>query len=814
VPKPTSYDRRLEKRKLKRGDPHEEQSSAEDGKRDRDALGGHRNTGTGMKGRPFSRTICALYLLFAVSGLVSCGGSTSMEQMPPAPPAPPNLTPTITSISPTIAGLGGAPFLLTVNGTNFLAGDSVTWQVASGSQTPLSTTFISHTTITAAVPGYLLSNGGLASVFVSNSSGPPSNSVGFAVNFPVPSISSMAPASVQAGAAPLVLIVNGNGFLSESVVQLNGIAQATNFNGVTQLSVAMTASALSSAATLNVSVSNPTPGGGVSPTSPFTITPLSSNPVPMIASMSDESAGAGWPGFPLTITGTGFVAGTITQWNGLSRPTSVLSDTLLKSVISASDLSSAGAAQIGVFNVSPGGGISNTFNFTIKAVSPGAVGVIERSSIASDLTEANLGSEQASISGDGRFIAFSSDATTLVPNDTNGFTDIFLRDTCLGAAAGCLPSVIRLSVATDGSQSNGISSQPAISANGRYVAFVSDADNLVPGDTNQLDDVFVRDTCFGAPAGCIVSTARVSLLPDGSQSLLENEEPAISADGRFVAFASGMTDFYYGANFNVFVRDTCVGAPAGCKPSTTLISALPNGAAGSIDSEIPAISSDGRYVAFESADQMTSDDTDQVFDVFLRDTCVGAPAGCSPSTILVSLGDAGSQSAKGAYASSISGTGRFVIFDTHNSGVQAASIFVRDTCVGAPAGCSASTTLISVGTAGAAATLDSRGGFLSADGRFVAFESDADNLVSIDTNKSTDVFVRDTCVGAPAGCTPSTILLSQTLNAVQGNAGSFLPVISGDGHFVAFISNASNLAPGDTNGSSDVFLSRTGITVP
>ncbi len=799
-------------RKLKRGDPREEQSFAVDGKRNRDARGGYRDTGKGMKGMPFSRTVCALFLLFAVSGLASCGGSSSMEQSPP--PAPPDLTPAITSISPTSGDMGAISVLLAVSGTNFLAGDVVTWQAANGSQTPLTTTFKSNTTITAVVPGYLLSNGGLASVFVSNSLAPPSNSVGFAVNFPAPSISSVAPTNAQAGAAPLVLIVNGDGFLSESVVQLNGNAQVTNFNGVTQLSVAMAASALSSAAILNVSVSNPTPGGGVSPTSPFTVTPLTSNPVPVIASMSDVSVEAGWPGFPLTIAGTGFVAGTITQWNGLNRPTNVLSDTLLKSVIPASDLSSAGAAQIGVVNASPGGGNSNTFNFTIKAVSAGAVGVIERSSIASDLTEANFGSGQASISGDGRFIAFSSDATTLVPNDTNGFTDIFLRDTCLGAAAGCLPSVIRLSVATDGSQANGISSQPAISADGRYVAFVSDADNLVPGDTNQFDDVFVRDTCFGAPAGCIVSTARVSLLPDGSQILLENEEPAISADGRFVAFASGLTDFYYGANFNVFVRDTCVGAPAGCKPSTTLISALPNGQAGSIDSEIPAISGDGRFVAFESADQMTSDDTDQAFDVFLRDTCVGAPAGCSPSTILVSLGDAGLQSANGAFASSISGTGRFVIFDTLNSGMQPASIFVRDTCVGAPAGCSASTTLISVGTGGAVATFDSRGGSLSADGRFVAFESDADNLISIDINKSTDVFVRDTCVGAPVGCTPSTTLLSQTLDGVQGNAGSFIPVISGDGHFVAFISSASNLAPGDTNQSSDVLLSRTGITVP
>jgi hypothetical protein len=761
-----------------------------------------------MKGESFSRVICTLLLLFGVSGLASCGGSSN-GQLPP----PPIQTPTITSISPANATVGSADLPLTLTGTNFIASSTVTWQAANSTQTLLITTFVNSTTITAVVPSSLLSDASSDTVFVTNSGALRSSSVSFDVNFPVPSISSIAPASAQAGAAALVLTVNGSGFFAKSVVQLNGTAQVTNFVSGTQVTVALAASALVSAATVNVSIVNPTPGGGASPTSPFTITPFSSNPVPVIASMSDQSVGAGWPGFPLTIGGTGFVEGTISQWNGLNRPTTVVSGTLLKSAIPASDLSSPGSAQVGLFNASPGGGTSNQLNFTITPIPAGAVGVIERSSIATNLTEGDAGSEQVSISGDGRFVAFSSDATTLVPNDTNGFTDIFLRDTCLGAPAGCVPSVTRVSVATDGTQSNGFSTQAAISANGRYVAFESDADNLVPGDTNQFDDIFVRDTCFGAPAGCVVSTTRVSLNADGSQILLDNDEPAISADGRFVAFASGINDFYYGANFNVFVRDTCAGAPAGCNPTTTLVSALPNGQPGSIDSEFPAISSDGRFVAFQSLDQMSSGDPDQAQEVFLRDTCAGAPAGCNPSTILVSLGDAGSQSAKGASVGSISGTGRFVIFNTSASATPGA-VFVRDTCTGAPAGCSASTTLVSVAAGGATASSGSSGGSLSADGRFVAFQSDADNLVSGDTNKATDVFVRDTCVGAPAGCTPSTTLLSLTLAGVQGNGPSFTPVISGDGRFVAFISSASNLAPGDTNKVDDAFLSRTGFSGP
>jgi Tol biopolymer transport system component len=509
------------------------------------------------------------------------------------------------------------------------------------------------------------------------------------------------------------------------------------------------------------------------------------------------------------------VASTISQRNGLNRPTTVLSDTLLQSGIPASDLTSPGTVQVGAFNASPGGGTSNSLSFTIKPVPPGASGVIERSSIADNLSEGDVGSEAASINGDGRFVAFSSDASTLVPNDTNNFTDVFLRDTCLGAPSGCVPSVVRVSVATDGSQANGLSFSPAISANGRYVAFTSDADNLVPGDTNQFPDIFVRDTCFGAPAGCVASTARVSLNNDATQIQLQNGEPTISADGRFVAFASGLDDFYYGASFNIFVRDTCAGAAAGCTPSTTLISALPSGGAGNIDSESPAISSDGRFVAFQSADQMTTDDTDHAGDVFLRDTCVAVPAGCNPSTILISIGDDGSQSANGvSVAVAISATGRFVTFDTINSSGQPAAVFVRDTCVGAPAGCAASTTRASVASNGTAGNGDSRGGSLSDDGRFIAFESDASNLVSGDTNNATDIFVRDTCVGALVSCTPSTVRLSVTLDGVQGNGSSFAPVLTADARFVTFVSNASNLGPGDTNHADDVFLSRTGFPGP
>jgi trimeric autotransporter adhesin len=776
-----------------------------------------------------SNCIVVTSFLVLLLGLAGCGGGSSTQlggggggsggggggNSPP---------PSISSITPTSATAGGSALTLHVTGSNFAASNVVVWNGPNNVNfnVNLATTFVSAGQLTASISADLLMTGGTAQVIVIDSNGTSqSKPADFTIDYPLPTVSSIAPINAQAGAAPLVLTVNGSNFFDVSRVQWNGSARPTTFVSSTQLTAKITIADLASAGTQKVSTFNPTPGGGTSSTTAFTVQPFTSNPAPKIASLSDSSVSAGWPGFPLAINGTGFVGSTISQWNGLNRRTTVLSDTLLKGAIPASDLANPGDAQVVVINVPPGGGTSNSMNFTVKPVPPGAIGVIERSSIADDFTEGDSGSGAPSISADGRFIAFSSNATTLVPNDTNGFTDIFLRDTCLGAPAGCVPSVTRLSVATDGTQANGFSFSPTISANGRYVAFTSDADNLVHGDTNQRSDIFVRDTCFGAPAGCKPSTELVSLDSSGNQIPLQNSEPTISADGRFVAFASGFDTFYEGSRLNILLRDTCIGAPSGCKPTTTPISVDENGQ--NSESEFPVISSDGRFVAFQSGD------TNTAVDVFLRNTCIRAPAGCNPSTIRVSVTNDGSQlpglsesnfddpvpgrrRGLGVIAS-ISATGRFVAFDVKQ---QQWDVFVRDTCLGpgASAGCKPSTTRVSVASDGTAGNGNSFGGSLSDDGRFIAFDSDASNLVPGDTNKATDVFVRDTCLGAPVGCTPSTVRVSATLDGVQGNGNSSVNALSGDARFVTFVSSASNLAPGDTNKADDVFVSRTGFPKP
>jgi hypothetical protein len=157
--------------------------------------------------------------------------------------------------------------------------------------------------------------------------------------------------------------------------------------------------------------------------------------------------------------------------------------------------------------------------------------------------EASDRSEDAAISADGRFVTFASAAANLVPGDTNGRDDIFVRDTCHGAPPGCVPSTTRVSVATDGTQGDLDSSDPSISGTGRFVAFASFASTLVVGDSNLREDVFLRDTCLGAPAPCVPSTTRLSVASNGAQVATRSDVPSISGDGTAVAFFANVLPF-------------------------------------------------------------------------------------------------------------------------------------------------------------------------------------------------------------------------------------------------------------------------------
>jgi Ca2+-binding RTX toxin-like protein len=392
----------------------------------------------------------------------------------------------------------------------------------------------------------------------------------------------------------------------------------------------------------------------------------------------------------------------------------------------------------------------------------------------------NTDSYNPSISADGRFVAFISSASNIVPGDTNSRSDIFVRDRLTNTTT-------RVSVDSAGNQGNNGSNlfnTPSISADGRFVAFDSFASNLVPGDTNGNTDIFVRDTLTN-------TTTRVSLDSAGNQANSGSDLASISADGRFVAFTSSASNIVPGdtnSNTDIFVRDTLTNT------TTRAVDITGNPAFGSSFSYRLSISADGRFVAFtSSASNIVPGDTNNRDDIFVRDTLTN-------TTTRVSVDSAGNQGDRVSASPSMSADGRFVAFSSNSFNIvpdiNIYDIFVRDTLTN-------TTTRVSVNSAGDPGNRDSRNPPISADGRFVAFNSDASNLVLGDTNSKGDIFVRDTL-------TNTTTRVSVDSAGILGESG--IPSISADGPFVAFHSISSNIVPGQTNTTRQIFVADNSTT--
>jgi Tol biopolymer transport system component len=451
-------------------------------------------------------------------------------------------------------------------------------------------------------------------------------------------------------------------------------------------------------------------------------------------------------------------------------------------------------------------------------------GTTTRVSVAGASTAANDSSDFATISADGRYVAYQSEATNLVAGDTNGETDVFVRDRQAAATT-------RASVATAGTQTTGGGSIDAeVSGNGRYVVFNSEATNLVAGDTNDAYDVFVRDrqtstttrvsvtgastqannlsyepaisadgryvtfssdaTNLGAPSGAVYRRDRTSsttLLISKSTAGVTGNQPsgssAVSGDGNVVAFASSATNFTGYDHNNL--ADTF--ARVISTNTTEVVSRylVVQGNDGAFDR--PSFSLDGRYIAFATyADNLVPGFTSNATSVFVRDTVNGSidPISVTPAGNL--------SNTEGSLDPSISSDGRYVAFWTFATDIVAndtndvADVYVRDRQTGA-------TTLVSGGRAGQSNGY-SESPVISGDGRYIAFDSFASNLVTADTNGANDVFVRDRQTGATTIVTPS------------GNNNSLSPSMSSDGRYIAFESGATNLVSGDTNGSFDIFV--------
>ncbi|MGZ8195619.1 MAG: TolB family protein [Methylosarcina sp.] len=391
------------------------------------------------------------------------------------------------------------------------------------------------------------------------------------------------------------------------------------------------------------------------------------------------------------------------------------------------------------------------------------------------------------ISGNGRYVVFASDATNLVPGDTNGESDVFIRDLTTGLTR-------RVSVSSSGGQGNGSSGDPSISPDGRYVAFSSFSNNLVPGDTNNATDVFVRDLRTGV-------TQRASLDDAENEGNNTSWGTSISADGRFVAFTSEATNLVANDTNeipDIFVRDLRAGV-------TRRASVDSSGIEGDDWSQEAVISGNGRYVAFQSfANNLVPDDaTSFASDVYVHDLKTGETRLVSAVDPEVEPHDCG-----GFYTgtvisagASISADGRYVSFqsfDCHlvaNDNNAAQDIFVRDLKTETTRRASVNSDEVEgngdIFTASYSAAI-------SGNGRFVAFTSSSNNLVPGDNNSKDDVFIRDLQLGTTRRVSVATL-------GTESNDDSGSPSVSNGGR-VAFNSGADNLVPGDSNGFKDVFV--------
>lgn len=373
-------------------------------------------------------------------------------------------------------------------------------------------------------------------------------------------------------------------------------------------------------------------------------------------------------------------------------------------------------------------------------------------------------SSTSSVSSSGRFIAFESAADNLVPGDTNANSDVFLRDRKAGTTR-------RMSLGPAGVQGSGPSRGAVVAPGGRYVGFSSLATNLIANDSNGHWDAFVRDRSTS-------KTERVSVSSAGAEGNADSFLWSITDGGRFVVMvsdASNLVENDTNHASDVFVRDRRAN-------TTKRVSLGAGGAQANGNSGGAHISAKGRFVTFESdASNLVAGDTNGVRDIFLRDLQSGTIS-------LVSRGQGGLPANAQSFDSAISANGRYVAYHSEATNLAPGSaipgVFVYDRQTGA-------TERLPRSDDGSAPTI-------SGDGRFVAFYSGDDTIVSGDDNETNDIFLRDRVRG-------TTRLLSVAIGGSVGNGSSEAPDISADGSTVAFESQANDLVPNDTNKTRDIF---------
>lgn len=689
-----------------------------------------------------------------------------------------NPVPQITSLSPAqlYAGTGGSNGgMIAILGNNFVAtgtdssGNAISTVSLNGNTVEAS--FLNSTSLQLTIPSVDIATAGTLQIAVvnpANASGGGGGTSNFAtlrVVNPVPILSSVTPTSIEAGFVPAAgnpyptLSVAGANLVANSYITVNGSQRTTAFGGATQLSTLFTAADFLHAGFAQVAVVTPAPGGGTSNILSIAVNPQITAGLPVLVDLGpngmqansgicDGSCAQGTPG----VTS----AGPSTDQHGRYIAFSSVSNDLVA----------------GHLNVASEIFLRDTCLATSTCVPQTTV-----VSVAAGNASSNGASFQPSLTNDASQAAFTSLATNLVTNVvvSGGFRQVYWEPTCPASTCTSTPNssgqaAALVSISADGlSPGNGDSYDPVISPDGRYVAFVSLATNLVSnvavdGVTAQ---VFLRDTCGSstgvATTSCVPTTYLIST-PDGSTpangpSLL----PSISTSGEYIAFESTATNLGSSAPNpsgvqEIFVREPCLPTITTCTATTTLIS-TPDGVTPADGASIePSIEATGRFVAFASTATNLGAGATGTQQVYVRDTCTGAPTNpaCTPGVRLVSTPDGLTPGNALSEAPSISQT----------------------------------------------------------TGEYVTFASLASNLTGGAANGVENIYVRNTCTGSsgvPAACSPTTILTSQATGAgsAPANGASLVPSISADGHTVSFLSLAGDLVPSDTNGLEDIFLAST-----
>src|SRR5271170_3903565 len=620
------------------------------------------------------------------------------------------------------------------------------------------------------------------------------------------------------------------------VVQWNQQKLTTIYIDTTNISAQVPYSLVTKPGSVQVNVYQPTGQGtgynGLSNALTFTVYGQA-NPYPSLSSITPttaaycDSTSAKCAGIQLILNGAGFipvsqnggssvtVTGDATYGQETAITVNSISSTQLKATIPGTLLCASGTAAINVLNPPSAICLLNCPNLgggDTNSPPPGSGGQVTTQTFTItngsnvNTCPANVppgtttAAEKPAISQDGRYVAYAS--------VDSGTKQILMRDTCLGAGSGCVASTRTLSVAADGTAGNADSHDVSMTPDGRYVAFTTAASNLVE-NAPAGPQIYVRDTCNGASGSCKPSTQMVSTDEAGKLSGLASVAPSISASGRFVAFVAETLSAANGSGTSatvnaaagsivamrqLFVRDTCLGA-SNCTQKATRISILPgssaagavNGGATVVAEEAPAISKDGRYVAYTGVQSNN-------WKVLVSDTCAGAEAGCTTSTRTVSSAADGLPGNAASHNAVMTPDGRYIAFSSAATNLLANAplgrqVYVRDTCVGAQASCQPGVLLVSTEATGQLTGTEGLYPSVSADGRYVAFlaatASQSASAKVAPNSGLRQVFVRDTCLGA-ADCVPTATRISmQPGDTPAENIKSAGPAMAGNAKQIA-----------------------------